>query len=373
MVEVNKENVEERRIDVTKETKSKQKKKEAKAPKKVSNIDVVKKSIEKKYGNVLSKLGDLKDQEIPTVSSGSIGLDMALGRGGFALGRVYEASGPPSGGKTTLTMSVLAQAQRLGMTTCFVDAEHAADEQLFRSMGVNTDDVALIRCFNGEDALDSLELLIRNADIDVAVVDSVSALIPTAEADSDIQNQHMGLHARLMSKALRRLVPIASEKNTLLIFINQLRNKIGSYGDPTTTTGGEALPFYSTGRISVRGGAAKSSRIMDAEGNVIGHTTTFEIKKNKLAPPFRKAECDLIYGVGYDTYGEVMNIAQQFGIIERTGAWYKYKGENIANGKDNTIALLKENNDLYEEIRDNIINITGLKVYYDEQNRRAGL
>ncbi len=336
----------------------------------VSTLDAARKVIRKKYGNVIGVMGDKDELVIDTISTGSLGLDAALGRGGFALGRIYEIFGQPSGGKTTLAMSVIAQAQKRGLRSLFVDVEHSADPQLFKAMGVNLDDLMTINAFVGDDNLDALETLIKTNEIDVAVVDSVSALIPSAEASAEIGDDFMGLLARLMSKAMRRLTPIVSETETLLIFVNQIRYKIGSWGDPTTTTGGEALNFYSTGRIAVSGGEFKKSLITDAiTGDVVGHNTTFNIKKNKLAPPFRTAEVPLIYGKGYDCEWEVLKLAESMGIIEKSGAWYSHKGEKVAQGELNARNYLKENENVYDEIRAELIELMGLKGAYERHSK----
>lgn len=270
---------------------------------------------------------------------------------------------------TTLSMSVMAEAQKRGFTTCFCDAEHTADPQLFKAMGVNIDDVIKVQAYAGEDNLDALETLIKTGTIDVAVIDSVSALIPKTESEAAIDDDFIGLLARLMSKTMRRFVPIASETNTLVIFINQLRNKIGQWGDPTTTTGGEALNFYATGRISVSGGEFKKSRIMDKiSGEVLGHITTFDIQKNKLAPPYRKAHVRLIYGVGYDIHRETLDLAEGLAIVEKNGAHYYYEGERFAQGEENAVDYLKENDEFYKKLREQIINNTGLKELYERNS-----
>ena len=345
------------------------KKKETKEKKKVSSLDLAKKAILKKYGSIVSTLGEEGDLYIKTVSTGSIGLDVALGRGGVALGRIYEFFGEPSCGKTTLAMSIMAQAQKRDMKCCFCDAEHAADPKLFKAMGVNIDDVELIRAFSGDDNLDAVETLVKTGEIDIAVVDSVSALIPRAEANSAIADDHIGLLARLMSKAMRRFSPLASETDTLIIFINQIRTKIGSWGDPTTTTGGSALDFYATGRIQVSGGAFKNQRIVDPiTGDVIGHHTTFDIKKNKLAPPYRKAKIPLIYGVGYDVHREVLTLSEGLGLVEKRGAYYYIDGEKLAQGEENAVGALQENSELYNGLRDKIIEMTGLKEQYEQNS-----
>lgn len=332
-----------------------------------TTIDLAMKTIQKKYGNVVGVMSDPEYMDIKTISSGSLGLDIALGRGGFARGRIYEIFGPPSGGKTTLAMSVIAQAQKRGMTAVFCDAENAADPTLFAAMGVNINELKTVKAFSGDDNLDALEIILKTGTIDVAVVDSVSALIPKAEAEAEIGQDFMGLLARLMSKATRRFASVLNETNTLLIFINQIRYKIGAYGDPRTTTGGEALTFYCTGRIAVAGGESKKSRIVNSiTGEVTGHETTFEIRKNKLAPPFRSAKIPLIYGFGYNLHAECLDLALQLGLLERHGSWYRYEGENFANGEAAAIEYMQENEDFYNDMRGQVIDLTGLKEVYEQ-------
>jgi len=306
--------------------------------------------------------------EIQTISTGCLSLDAALGRGGMAIGRVYEVYGAPSGGKTTLSMSVMAEAQKRGMQCVFVDAEHSADPKLFKNMGVNLEELLTIKAFAGDDNLDALETLMKTNEIDVAVIDSVSALIPKSEAIASIGDEFMGLLARLMSKALRKLTPVASATNTLLIFVNQIRSKIGGYGNPEITTGGVALDFWATGRIKVKGGEAKSSHIKEPiTDEVIGHITDFHVRKNKLASPFRNASVPLIYGVGYDTHWEVLTLSEQLGIIEKSGAWYKHNDKNFAQGEWNAKEYLKTDEELYTKLREELIDTLGLRDFYNEQ------
>lgn len=336
-----------------------------------NDLDIILKAITKKYGDVISKLSDHEDMIIPTVSTGSISLDVALGRGGMAFGRLYEIFGPNSGGKSTLAANVVKQAQARGMRCCYVDAEHAVDPLLFKGYGVDIKALDLVQGYNGEENLDILERLVSSGAYKVAVVDSVSSLIPSNEADSEIGDDHIALLARLMSKATRRLTPIANRAGCLIIFINQLRMKVGGYGNPETTTGGEALAFYTTGRISVRGGEAKARRIIDPiNGEVIGHTTVFEIVKNKLAPPYKKAEVNLIYGKGYDSHWEILKLATDFGIIEKSGAWYRYDNSPIAQGEPNAVTFLKssDNTEIYEKIRGSVIDMVGLKEIYEQNS-----
>ena len=351
--------------------KEKEEKKEAAREERLGDgsLDAIKKSIIKKYGNVISKVSDHQDMIIKTVSTGSIGLDLALGRGGMALGRLYEVFGPNSGGKSTLAANVIIQAQKRGMRCCYIDAEHAVDPILFKSYGVDIEDLELVQGYTGEENLDILEMLIQSSAYQVAVVDSVSALIPSAEAEAEISDEFMALLARLMSKALRRITPIANKSGTLIIFINQLRHKIGSYGNPEITTGGEALNFYATGRISIRGPEAKARRIVDtATGLVIGHETLFEIVKNKLSTPFKNSSINLIYGQGYDFHQEILNISASLGIIDKLGAWYKYEGKNFAQGEANAAAYMKENADFYTDIRNQVIEVVGLKELYERNS-----
>jgi recombination protein RecA len=333
-----------------------------------STMSAAKAAIKKKYGDVIKQMSEQDDLEISSISTGSLSLDAALGRGGMARGRVYEVYGAPSGGKTTLAMSVIAQAQKRSMQCVFVDAEHSADPKLFRNMGVNLENLLTISAFAGDDNLDALETLMKTNEIDVAVVDSVSALIPKSEALAAIGDEFMGLLARLMSKALRKLSPVASATNTLLIFVNQVRSKIGGYGDPTITTGGVALDFWATGRIKVAGGEAISSRIKaPITDETIGHLTSFHVRKNKLAPPFRNASVPLIYGVGYDIHWEVLTLSEQLGLIEKSGAWYKHNDKNFAQGEWNAKEYLKTDLELYTNLREEIVDTLGLREFYNEQ------
>jgi len=331
-------------------------------------LALAKKAITKKYGDVISTLEDHGDMHIPTISTGCMSLDLALGCGGMGLGRVYEIYGPNSGGKSTLAVNVVIQAQRRKLRCCYVDAEHAVDPKLFRAYGVNTKELELVQGFDGEENLDILERLIKTGAFSVAIVDSVSALIPRDEAEADIDKTQMALQARLMSKALRKITPIANQTQTLIIFINQLRMKIGTYGNPETTTGGESLAFYATGRISVRGPEARKRRIKsDITGEVIGHKTVFEIVKNKLAAPFKQAEVNLIYGSGYDVHWEILDMATSLGVIEKSGAWYKYEGENIAQGELNAVLFMKnpDNAAICDNIRKEVMENIGLKETYE--------
>lgn len=342
-------------------------KRDVEAEKKINDAkeDIVLKAIEKKYGKVMSTLSDSSTKSIQTVSTGSMSLDLALGRGGMALGRIYEVFGPHSGGKSTLGINVVIQAQRRGMKCAYFDAEHAVDPKLFKNYGADCDALQLIQAYGGEDNLDILERLIRTGMYSVCVIDSVSALLPKVEAEADIEKDHMALLARLMSKAMRKITPVAAETKTLLIFVNQLRMKLGGYGNPETTSGGEALSFYSTGRIMIRGPESKARRIADPMGDIIGHTADHEVVKNKLGEPFRKASLRLIYGKGYDFLWEILDMASSVGVIEKAGSWYKYEGENIGQGTTSALETLRTNNELFNKVRAEVIKTVGLGEQYE--------
>ncbi len=335
---------------------------------KEQQINLAKKAVLKKYGDVIHTLDGQIDQNVETLSTGSLSLDAALGNGGFAFGRICEIFGPQSSGKTTLAVNAVIQAQRRGLRCLYVDAEHAVDPKLFHNYGVDLKTLEVIQGYDGEENLDILERLIKTGGFSVAVVDSVSALIPRAEAEADMDQESMALLARLMSKALRKIVPIAGQTKTLILFINQVRSKVGRvFGNPEVTSGGAALGFFSTHRLSVRGGEAKDRRLIDSSGEVYGHKTEIEIIKNKLSVPYRKASINLIYGVGYDAHCEVLDLATNLAILEKTGAWYKQDGINIANGEAKMLAFLRaeENKDFYNKLKDSIMDRTGLKECYE--------
>ncbi len=334
--------------------------------KKISPLDIAKKAILKKYGDVVKPMSD-KPLVIDTISTRSLGLDAALGRGGLALGRIYEIYGENSSGKTTLAMSIIAEAQSRGMNCAFIDAEHSADSTLFESMGVDLKALEVIDLYTGEDNLAVAEILMKSGGLDVLVVDSVTSLIPKVQAEKEIGDVNIALLARLMSTTLLRFVPISAETNTLVIFINQVRHKVGGYGNPETTSGGLALGFYSTGRIRVSGVGAKANRITKEDGTVIGHKTTFEMVKNKLATPFTKSTVDLIYGKGYDIMSEIVTIATDLGIINKAGSWYSYGGDNIGQGEKGVRSFFEENHDVFLIIKKEITDTLGLTVYYEEQ------
>jgi len=343
------------------------KKKKIEDQKSSDTLEIARKSIIKKYGaGIISFLRDHEDLVIDAISTGCLALDAATGVGGFARGRLYEIYGPNSSGKSTLALSVIMQAFKRGLKSIvYVDAEHALDPRLVRNMGkqtgvdIDVDKIELVQAFTGDENLEIAEKFMKTGEVDILVIDSVSSLLPKGMADGEIGDNYIGLLARLMSKACIKLTPIANRTNTLLIFINQIRHQIGKWGDTRVTTGGEALGFYTTGRIKVEGGESKSSHIVNEEGIVTGHECKFEIVKNKLAAPWRKADIDLIYGIGYDFISEVACFASQFGIIDKSGNWYYY-GDEKFQGKDNLIDFLKEHNDVYEIIRNSIKETLGV-------------
>jgi len=340
------------------------KKKDKVEPKLKSVLDIQKQEIIKKYGKgVLSYLGDHEDLEIDAISTGCLSLDSSLGTGGCARGRLYEFYGPNSSGKSTLAVSICMQALMRGMEVVYIDAEHALDPKLVRNMGkevsVNPDKICLIQAFTGDDNLEIAEKLMKTNEVDVCVVDSVSALLPKDMAEGEIGDTYIGLLARLMSKACMKLTPIANRTNTLLIFVNQIRHSIGKWGDDRITTGGEALSFYTTGRIKVEGGEAQKSRIVDDKGIVIGHESDFQIVKNKLAAPWRKAKIDLIYGRGYNFISEVVTLGIDFGLIDQSGSRYVYE-EKKYHGKKNLVNAFRDNAEIYDVLRIKVKELLGL-------------
>ncbi len=294
---------------------------------------------------------------ISVISTGSISFDAALGVGGFPRGRVVEIFGPESSGKTTITLQVIAEAQKQGGLAAFVDAEHALDPQYARKLGVDTDNLLISQPDYGEQALEIVEALVRSNSIDVLVVDSVAALVPKAELDGEMGDSHMGLQARLMSQALRKLTGTVSKSRTCLIFINQIREKIGvMFGNPETTTGGKALKFYSSVRIDIRRiGAVKEGDV------VVGSRTKVKIVKNKVAAPFRDAEFDILYGEGISREGDVLDLAVLHNIVDKAGAWYSYQGERIGQGRENVRTYLKENKDTFARVDSELRKKLGIK------------
>ncbi|MDE3020574.1 MAG: recombinase RecA [Pseudomonadota bacterium] len=312
--------------------------------------------IEKQFGKgSIMRLGDKGVMpDIDVVSTGSLGLDMALGVGGLPRGRVVEIYGPESSGKTTLTLQAIAEMQKLGGTAAFIDAEHALDPQYAQKLGVNVSELLISQPDTGEQALEIADMLVRSGSVDIVVVDSVAALVPRAEIEGEMGDSHMGLHARLMSQALRKLTANIKRTNTLVIFINQIRMKIGiMFGSPETTTGGNALKFYASVRLDIR----RIGTIKKGD-DAIGSETRVKVVKNKVSPPFRQAEFDIFYGAGISREGEIIELGVQQKLIEKSGAWYSYKGNKIGQGKDNTRDFLKEHKEMAQEIeqciRDNL-------------------
>ena len=296
------------------------------------------------------KLGEREVVEIDARSSGSLSLDVALGIGGLPKGRIVEIYGPESSGKTTLALHVIAEAQKKGGTCAFVDAEHALDPVYAKKLGVNTDEMLISQPDNGEQALEIADTLVNSNAIDVLVVDSVAALVPRAEIEGDMGDSHMGLHARLMSQALRKLTGSISRSQALVIFINQIRQKIGvMFGNPETTTGGNALKFYASIRMDIR----RIGAIKDRD-EVVGNQTRVKVVKNKLAPPFKTVEFDIMYGEGISKNGEILDLATKDGLVEKAGAWYSYNGERIGQGRENAKIYLKENPKVALEIEESI-------------------
>lgn len=314
-------------------------------------------NIEKKFGKgSIMRLGERPVEEIGSISTNCLSLDAAIGVGGFPRGRIIEIYGPESSGKTTLALQVVAQAQKVGGIAAYIDAEHAMDPDYAEKLGVNIDDLLISQPDSGEQALDIAETLVRSASIDVIVIDSVAALVPRAEIDGDMGDSHMGLQARLMSQALRKLTSAISSTNTCFIFINQLREKIGvMFGSPETTTGGKALKFYASVRMDIRRiGAIK-------EGDkVVGNRTKVKFVKNKVAPPFRECEFDIMYGEGISKEGDLIDLASTRDIVEKSGSWFSYKGERLGQGRENVKNMLKENIELRNRIEHDVKVALGL-------------
>jgi len=334
-------------------------------------LDAALAQIEKQYGKgSVMRMDDSSVVEgIQSVSTGSLGLDIALGIGGLPRGRVVEVYGPESSGKTSLTLSVIAQMQKIGGTAAFIDAEHALDTQYAAKLGVNIEDLLVSQPDTGEQALEITDMLVRSGSVDMVVIDSVAALTPRAEIEGDMGDSHMGLQARLMSQALRKLTSQIQRTNTLVIFINQLRMKIGvMFGNPETTTGGNALKFYASVRLDIRRiGAIKKG------DEVIGAETRVKVVKNKVAPPFKKAEFDVLYGEGISLEGEIIDEGVNLDLIEKAGSWYSYKGEKIGQGKDNARDYLKDNPEISKEIEDLIRGQSSLSIADKEIEQVEGI
>ena len=328
-------------------------------------IDLAITQIERQFGKgSIMKLGGAEPvADVPAISTGSLSLDIALGTFGVPRGRVIEIYGPESGGKTTLALHIVAEAQKKNGIAAFIDAEHALDVTYAKKIGVNTDELLISQPDSGEQALEIAETLVRSGALDVLVVDSVAALVPKAELEGEMGDAQMGLQARLMSQALRKLTGSISKSKTTVIFINQLRMKIGVFfGNPETTTGGNALKFYSSQRLDIR----KMTSIKNGQ-DVIGFRTKVKVVKNKMAPPFREAEFDIIFGEGISREGDVLDLAAANGIIEKSGAWYSYKGDRIGQGRDNSRVFLKENPEIMKAVENDVRTKLGIVAKEQEE------
>ncbi|HIU23260.1 MAG TPA: recombinase RecA [Candidatus Fimihabitans intestinipullorum] len=314
-------------------------------------LDQVLADMEKQFGKgAVMKLGANEHREIDVIPSGSLSLDIALGIGGYPKGRIIEIYGPESSGKTTFALHAIAEAQKAGGRVAFIDAEHSLDPQYAAKLGVNIDELLLSQPDNGEQALEICEALVRSGAISIVVIDSVAALVPQAEIEGEMGDSHVGLQARLMSQALRKLSGVISKTNTIAIFINQLREKVGvMFGNPETTPGGRALKFYASVRLEIR----RSEQIKNGT-NIIGNKTNIKVVKNKMAPPFKSATVDIMYGEGVSVEGEIVDLASDAHIIEKSGAWYAYHGEKLGQGKENVKELLRTNKALKEELEEQV-------------------
>ncbi len=308
--------------------------------------------LDKAYGKgTVMKMSDAAVEDVDAISSGSLGLDIALGVGGYPRGRVIEIYGPESSGKTTLTLHAIAEAQKTGGIAAFIDAEHAFDRFYAEKLGVDIDNLIISQPDNGEQALEIADNLIRSGAIDIVVVDSVAALTPKSEIEGEMGDSKMGLHARLMSQALRKLTASISKTNCTVIFINQLREKIGvMFGNPETTTGGNALKFYASVRLDIR----RSTQIKDSSGVVLGNKTRVKVVKNKVAPPFKMCEFDIMYGEGVSKVGEILDIAVEHEVIKKSGSWFSYGETKLGQGRDAVKAIIKDNPELLEELEESI-------------------
>ena len=308
--------------------------------------------LDKAYGKgTVMKMSDAAIEDVDAISSGSLGLDIALGVGGYPRGRVIEIYGPESSGKTTLTLHAIAEAQKAGGIAAFIDAEHAFDRFYAEKLGVDIDNLIISQPDNGEQALEITDNLIRSGAIDIVVIDSVAALTPKSEIEGEMGDSKMGLHARLMSQALRKLTGSISKTNCTVIFINQLREKIGvMFGNPETTTGGNALKFYASVRLDIR----RSTQIKDSNGSVLGNKTRVKVVKNKVAPPFKMAEFDIMYGEGVSKVGEVLDIAVEHEIVKKSGSWFSYQDTKLGQGRDAVKSIIKDNPELLDELEEKI-------------------
>ena len=325
-------------------------------------LEQVLNDIEKQFGKgSIMKLGDNKHLKVDVVSSGVLSLDIALGVGGYPKGRIIEIYGPESSGKTTFALQAIAEHQKIGGRAAFIDAEHALDPVYAEKLGVNIDELLLSQPDTGEQALEICDALVRSQAISIVVIDSVAALVPQAEIDGEMGDSHVGLQARLMSQALRKLNGTISKTNTTVIFINQLREKVGvMFGNPETTTGGRALKFYASVRLEIR----RSEQLKMGDG-VVGNKTNVKIVKNKVAPPFKSCVVDIMYGEGVSREGEIIDLAAEAGIIDKTGAWYSYNGEKLGQGKENVKLLLKENESLKNELEEKVREFYDISIVSD--------
>lgn len=335
---------------------------------KLKALELAVSTIEKQFGKgSIMRLGvtDTLGKDVDTISTGALSLDIALGIGGLPRGRIVEIYGPESSGKTTLCLSVIAQAQKKGGVVAFVDAEHALDVAYARKLGVNTEDLLISQPDTGEQALEITETLVRSGAVDVLIIDSVAALVPRAEIEGEMGDSHMGLQARLMSQALRKLTSAISRSNTLVIFINQIRMKIGvMFGNPETTTGGNALKFYASVRLDIR----RTGQIKNGD-DIVGNRTSVKVVKNKMAPPFTKTEFDLMYGEGISEEGDILDLAVTANMVEKSGAWFSINGERMGQGRDQAKNFLKQHPEMMVELRKKILSANGIgKLLMDANN-----
>ena len=339
----------------------------AKTTDKDKTLEQVLADIEKQFGKgSVMKLGEETHNEVEVVSSGSLTLDIALGVGGYPKGRIIEIFGPESSGKTTFALHAIAEVQKAGGRAAFIDAEHALDPVYAKKLGVDINELLLSQPDTGEQALEICEALVRSEAINIVVIDSVAALVPQAEIEGEMGDSHVGLQARLMSQALRKLSGTINKTNTIAIFINQLREKVGvMFGNPETTPGGRALKFYSSIRLDVRRG----EQIKNGD-NVIGNKTNVKVVKNKVAPPFKTAVLDIMYGEGVSKEGEILDLASDIGIIDKSGAWYAYKGDKIGQGKENAKAFLRDNKDICDEIEQKVRESHGISKEEKKQTKK---
>ncbi len=319
---------------------------------KTKQLDTALGQIERQFGaGTVMRMGDKKQQEMPSISTGSLGLDIALGIGGLPKGRIVEIYGPESSGKTTLTLEVIAQCQKMGGTAAFIDAEHALDPIYAKKLGVNIEDLLISQPDNGEQALEVADIMVASGGIDILVIDSVAALVPKAEIEGEMGDHHIGLQARLMSQALRKITGNVQRSNTLVIFINQIRYKIGvMFGSPETTAGGNALKFYASVRLDIR----RIGTVKDGD-EAVGNETRVKVVKNKVSPPFKQAEFQILYNKGINRLGEIIDRGADLDIIEKAGAWYSYNGEKIGQGKANSIEFLEANPKLQDTIEKQVL------------------